>query len=156
MTHMVYLLTTSILLTVLGMTVKADESYWETDFMKARESAGKKNKPILAVFSGSDWCGWCIKLDNEVLGRKEFLDYVNEHFVLLMVDFPAHKSQSEPTKIQNQLLMKRYNIQGLPMVLILDAEGRIEAATGYRHGGAEKYIEYLKSLLEDIKVGQSA
>ena len=121
---------------------------WLTDFEKAKEEAAARNVPILADFSGSDWCGWCIRLDNEVFSKSEFKAYAKENVVLFLADFPNSKPQSAEIKAQNEALSKRYGIRGFPTVLLLDADGNVLERTGYKAGGASAYVEHLKSLLK--------
>ena len=124
----------------------AEESAWLTDFEQAKKEAVKRDVPILVNFSGSDWCGWCIKLDKEVLSKKEFLAYAKENLVLFVADFPSKKELPEATVKQNKALQKKYKIQGFPTVLILDAEGKVTGKTGYRKGGPAEYVKHLKEL----------
>ncbi len=120
---------------------------WLTDFDKAKEVAKKKNLPILADFTGSDWCGWCIKLDKEVFAKKEFLKYAEKNLVLLLVDFPRKKAQAGAVKKRNQELAEKYNVRGFPTVLLLDSEGKVLARTGYQKGGAGAYVKHVKKLV---------
>ncbi len=121
---------------------------WPTDFEKAKEEAAARNVPILADFSGSDWCGWCIRLDNEVFSKPEFKAYAKENVVLFLADFPNSKPQSAEIKAQNETLSKCYGIRGFPTVLLLDADGNVLGRTGYKAGGAATYVEHIKSLLK--------
>ena len=79
---------------------------WTTDFEKAKVTAKEKNVPILADFSGSDWCGWCIKLDKEVFSQKEFKAYAAENVVLFLADFPNRKKMDPEVVKQNEKLAK--------------------------------------------------
>ncbi len=121
---------------------------WLTDFNKAKKEAAEKKLPILADFSGSDWCGWCIKLDKEVFSQAEFKAFAKDQVVLFLADYPRAKEQSAEVKSQNEQLSKEYAVQGFPTVLILDAEGKVIARTGYRKGGAGAYVQHLKDLLK--------
>ncbi len=121
---------------------------WLTDFEEAKNHAAVRNVPILIDFSGSDWCGWCIRLDNEVFSQSEFKAYAKENLVLFLADFPSQKAQSEAVKKQNEKLSERYGPRGFPTVLLVDAEGRELGRTGYQPGGAAAYVEHLKSLLK--------
>ena len=121
---------------------------WITDFELAKKAAAEKNVPILADFSGSDWCGWCIKLDKEVFSQKEFQDYAKDGLILFLADFPRSKPQSDELKKQDKGLAERYGIQGFPTVLLLNAKGEVTAETGYQPGGAKKYVEHIKDLLK--------
>ena len=126
----------------------ADEASWLTDFAKAQKAAAEKNLPILVDFSGSDWCGWCIKLEKEVLSQKEFQDFAKDSVILFVADFPRQKKQSDEVKKQNDALAKKYGIEGFPTVLLLGADGKELARTGYQPGGAVAYVEHLKGLLK--------
>ena len=121
---------------------------WLTDFDAAKKMAAEKQLPILADFSGSDWCGWCIKLDKEVFEKQAFKTYAASNLVLFVADFPRHKAIPEALQKQNEALSKQYNIEGFPSVLLLDATGRVLAKTGYEPGGAEKYVASLQALLK--------
>ena len=120
---------------------------WLTSFDAAKKAAVEQERPILADFSGSDWCGWCIRLDNEVFSKSEFQQYAKGNLVLFLADFPARKKQSDEVKEQNNELREKYGIMGFPTVLLLDAEGKVLGRTGYRPGGPEPYVEHLKSLV---------
>jgi len=119
---------------------------WLTNFQQAKKEAKEKNLLILADFSGSDWCGWCIKLDDEVFSTKKFLDYAKDNFVLLLVDFPRSNDMDAATKERNSELAQKYNVQGFPTVLILDADGKVLKQTGYVAGGADAYIKHLNEI----------
>ncbi|TAN37285.1 MAG: thioredoxin family protein [Verrucomicrobia bacterium] len=136
-------------LILLGATsLRAGEGNWLTDFTKAKAEAATRKVPILADFSGSDWCGWCMKLDREVFTQPEFQAYAKEHLVLFLADFPSHKPQTDAVKKQNQMLAEHYGIQGYPTVLLLDATGKILGRTGYQPDGAAAYVKHLQSLLK--------
>lgn len=135
---------------------KSGEVEWLTDFEKAKETAAEKNRPILADFSGSDWCGWCIKLKKEVFSKKEFKQFAEKELVLLLVDFPQNKEQSAEVKQQNQKMAQKYGVQGFPTILLLDSDGKEIERTGYKRGGAEKYVEHLKELLESYEPSEKS
>jgi len=120
---------------------------WLTDFEQARKAAAKRGVPILADFSGSDWCGWCIKLDKEVLSQEEFKAFAKENLVLFVADFPQRKQQPEEVAAQNKELAARYGVRGFPTVLLIDAKGKEIARTGYRAGGAKAYVKHLAELI---------
>jgi protein disulfide-isomerase len=134
---------------VAGLVAMAGEGgAWLTDFEAAKRQAAELNRPILADFSGSDWCGWCIKLDKEVFSKKAFQDYAGTNLVLFLADYPARKPQTDAMKAQNKALAAKYGIEGYPTVLLLDAKGAELARTGYQPGGPEAYVEHLKGLLK--------
>jgi thioredoxin-related protein len=120
---------------------------WSSDFAAAKKEAAGSKKDLLVDFTGSDWCGWCIKLNDEVFKHDAFKTGVKDSFVLVEVDFPKDKSKlSEETQKQNKELGEKYAIQGYPSILLCDAEGKPFAATGYQEGGPEKYVAHLKEL----------
>lgn len=145
-------LVAGLILTVgLNVFGQKTEDLWLTDFETAKKTAADKKLPILADFSGSDWCGWCIKLDKEVFSQKEFKEFAKENLVLFLADFPRKKKQDEIIKKQNADLSKKYAIEGFPTVLLMDAEGKVFARTGYERGGAAAYVQHLKKLIAGWK-----
>lgn len=129
-----------------------DHAGWMTDFEKAKALAKEKNVPILIDFSGSDWCGWCIKLDMEVFSQQAFLDYAKDNLVLVLADFPTDKSkQSTELQARNEKLAMEFRVEGFPSVYLLNAEGEPLAKTGYEPGGPEAYIANIKKLLAEAK-----
>lgn len=143
----------AVLVLLAGTTTWAGEA-WGTDFEAAKKQAAETGRPIIADFSGSDWCGWCIKLDKEVFSKGEFAAYAKDNLILFLADFPARKAQPAAVKEQNIKLAEEYQIAGYPTVLLLDAKGKVIAKTGYQPGGAEKYVTHLKSLLEEKNENQ--
>lgn len=142
------LLTISTMLAVAGLGL-AGEATWLHDFDAAKKQAKAENKPIFINFTGSDWCGWCIRIEKEIFSKKEFQDYAKDHLVLMEVDFPKKKKQSAEVKAQNKKLDKEFKIEGYPTLFLLNAEGKKESEDiGYREGGAEAYVKHLKSLLK--------
>ncbi len=141
--------TTSLIVALfLGLFASAfADDGWMTDFDAAKAKAAEENKPMLLDFTGSDWCGWCVKLDKEVFSQKAFQDYADGALILVQLDFPRSKSQSDELKAQNEALLKQYEVQGFPTVLILSPEGKLVGTTGYQPGGAEAYVEQLKDIV---------
>jgi protein disulfide-isomerase len=123
------------------------EAVWLTDFEEAKKLAKKEKKAIFIDFSGSDWCHWCVKLDNEVFAKSEFVKYASENLVLFLADFPRANQQSAKVKNQNQLLMKKYGVRGFPTIVILNSDGEKVSQMSYQPGGAAKYVESIKSNL---------
>ena len=130
-----------------GQTASSDGLDWENNLEQAITQAKKENKAVLVNFTGSDWCIWCKRLSTEVFQQKEFKDYANKSLVLVMLDFPRDNQQTPETKNYNNGLAMKYGIQGFPTILIFNNQGKLVAQTGYQPGGAEKYIEHIKSYL---------
>ena len=121
---------------------------WVDDFKAAKVEAETEGKHILVNFTGSDWCGWCIKLDEEVFSKPAFEDYAARKLVLVKVDFPRRHKQPEALKKQNEKLAEYYGIHGFPTILLLAPDGSLVDRTGYRDGGAEAYVEHIKEMLD--------
>jgi protein disulfide-isomerase len=124
---------------------------WETDFAKASNNAAQAGQYMLLDFCGSDWCGWCMKLDEEVFSKQEFKDYAGKNLVCVQVDFPRQTSQSAALKQQNEQLANKYNIEGYPTVVLLSPKGELAGTTGYQEGGAKSYVEHLKKIIADYE-----
>jgi thioredoxin-related protein len=121
------------------------ENNWETDLKKAQEQAKANNKLVLLDFTGSDWCGYCMQLDREILSRPAFRDYANKNLVLVEIDFPRRKSQSVNLRKQNQQLAEEYRIQGFPTIIVLNGSGRkVWRYDGYFPGGPDAFIAELE------------
>lgn len=119
---------------------------WTHDFAGAQQSAETESKDMLLDFTGSDWCGWCIKLNEEVFSHDEFKEYAAENLILVELDYPRAVPQSDEIKAQNAELKDKYQIRGYPTIFLTDAEGRPYAQTGYKAGGPEAYVEHLEEL----------
>ncbi|MDQ2824463.1 MAG: thioredoxin family protein [Verrucomicrobiota bacterium] len=119
---------------------------WETDFKKAQQEAKAGNKLLLVDFTGSDWCGWCIRLEREVFSKPQFRDYANKNLVLLEIDFPRTKEQSVALKKQNEELAGEYQVQGFPTIIVLNGEGKKVGELGYMEGGVSAFIAELEKL----------
>ncbi|MHC4777279.1 MAG: thioredoxin family protein [Planctomycetota bacterium] len=124
------------------------ETPWITDFEEAKAAAKAAGKDLLVNFSGSDWCGWCIKLDKEVFSQAEFLSAAKKNFILCNLDFPRKKA--DPHKEKNSKISQAYGVGGFPTVILLDPQGRIYGRTGYEKGGAASYITHLGTFRDRI------
>lgn len=132
-----------VLLASLPSLFAADA--WLTDLEAAKKQAAAEKKDILVDFTGSDWCGWCIRLKKEVFDQPEFAE-ASKKFVLVELDFPRGKKQSPELKAKNEALSKQFAIAGFPTILLLDAQGQVYAQTGYQEGGAKQYLAHLGTL----------
>ena len=101
---------------------------WETDFENAKKKAETEHKLILLNFSGSDWCGPCIRLHNEIFGNASFKNFAENNLVLINADFPRLKKNklSKDQQKKNDKLADKYNPEGIfPYTVLLDAEGKV-------------------------------
>lgn len=126
---------------------------WTEDFSAAKKSAKENHKDLLIDFTGSDWCGYCMMLDAQVFKKDEFSKVVPENFVLVKIDSPQDPSkQSAAIQAQNANLSRLYSIEGLPTVLLADAEGRPYASTGYKEEFADNGAGWVGHLMSLRKV----
>ncbi|MGB6222950.1 thioredoxin family protein [Haloferula sp.] len=129
-------------------TAYAGGEGWTSDFEAAKKQAAAEKKDLLLDFTGSDWCGWCIKLNKEVFQEDVFKTGVKDTLVLVELDFPSDKSKlSKETQAQNAKLGKEFNIRGYPTIMLCDATGKPFAKTGYKSGGPENYLTHLNELI---------
>ena len=129
---------------ILAGNVQAADATWSTNYEKALAQAKAENKAVLLDFTGSDWCGWCIKMVKDTLSQREFIDYAAKNLVLVEVDFPNKKEVPAETKKQNEELQKKFEVKGFPTFLLLDKEGKeIGRQRGYLAGGPAAFIAKL-------------
>ena len=145
----------TLLLVVGSFAVEAQELVWQTDINKAMEISKKTKKPLFLFFTGSDWCGWCIRLQKEVLNTPEFAAWSNKNVVLVELDFPRRTPQTDELKKQNNELQQVFGIQGYPTVWFANAnnkEGKVNfeqlGRTGYVAGGPMAWIEGANQILK--------
>jgi thioredoxin-related protein len=125
--------------------------HWSTSIEEAKDKATAENKTIVLVFSGSDWCAPCIKLDKNVWQSEEFKAYAAEKLVLVRADFPKKKANVLPEALQNanKALAEKYNQEGyFPLVVVLNAQGKVIAKKGYENQNAAKYVAELQALIK--------
>lgn len=133
---------------LLPVLAHASELTWLTDLEKAQVAAKAENKRVLVNFTGSDWCGFCIKLHKEVFDTKEFADYAKKNLVLVEVDFPQKKKLPPAQQKANDALNSKYKVEGFPTILVLGADGKtLGREVGYGPGtGPKNYINKLDSM----------
>jgi thioredoxin-related protein len=135
-----------LLVTLALLRVSAAQLDWMTDLPRAQAKAKEEKKMVMLDFTGSDWCGWCIKLNREVFSQPEFAAYAKKNLVLVEVDFPRKKQQSAEQKKANLALQKKYNIDGYPTVVVLNSEGKKIGELGYMPGGPNVFIAQLEKV----------
>ncbi|HJS01400.1 MAG TPA: thioredoxin family protein [Flavobacterium sp.] len=137
------------------VSTQAQELKWHTDVKEAIAIGNKENKPLLLFFTGSDWCGWCIRLQKEVLTTPEFTKWANEKVILVELDYPRKSSQSAEVKQRNNEIQTAFGVQGYPTVYFAKAattpEGRVNfqglGKTGYVPGGPVAWLEVANGIL---------
>ena len=143
-----HLLRAGLLALVTLTPAFADREGWTSDLAAAKKQATAEKKDLLLDFTGSDWCGWCIKLDKEVFQQAAFATGVKDKLVLVELDYPKDKSKlSDATQAQNEKLRGEFKIKGYPTILLCDASGKPYGQIGYEPDGPEKYVAHLNSLM---------
>jgi protein disulfide-isomerase len=145
----------TVLLIMGSFAIQAQELKWETDINKAIAVSNKSKKPLLLFFTGSDWCGWCIRLQKEVLKTPEFETWAKKNVVLVELDFPRRTPQSEEIKAQNNGMQQAFGVQGYPTVYFATAKikgGRPSftgiGSTGYVPGGPAAFLSVADGILK--------
>ncbi len=132
---------------VLLQATAANAGVWTDNHDQAMKDARELSRFVLLDFTGSDWCGWCKKLDADVFSQNAFQAYAQQNLICVTIDFPRQRSLPFATKRQNEQLMKRFGVRGFPTIILLDPNGKKVANTGYRPGSAESYVLHLRSLI---------
>ncbi|WP_116105280.1 thioredoxin family protein [Lewinella sp. IMCC34191] len=134
----------------LLLSFAASAQQWATDYDDALQTAAEENKEVVLVFSGSDWCAPCIKLDRDIWQDASFQEKAAEEFVFYRADFPRKKENqlSDELTEKNAQLAERYNQRGaFPLVVVLDPKGEVLGQTGYKKLSPTEYLEILESFV---------
>ncbi|QEM10633.1 MULTISPECIES: thioredoxin family protein [Mucilaginibacter] len=123
---------------------------WLGDFSAAKNQATQQHKRILINFSGSDWCGPCIRLRSEILETETFEAYAKDHLVLVRADFPRQK-KNQPSNEQvklNEALADKYNAEGkFPYTLLVDETGKVlKTWDGFPNETPEQFVDDLSAV----------
>lgn len=121
---------------------------WYTNYNQAVQEAQRTRLPIILFFTGSDWCGWCKKMQQEIFSSPEFVQSAGNSFIFVEVDFPMNKQLPPEITQQNTQLKQKYGVTGYPTLVILDYNQNFVAESGYRAGGGRAYADYLRQLLQ--------
>lgn len=124
--------------------LQAADLKWLTSVPDASAQAKKESKLVFLNFTGSDWCSWCKKLDEEVFSKSEFADYAKKNVVLVEVDFPISKKLDPALVTANDALKDKYKINGFPTLIVLKPDGTVVwKQEGYLEGGPKAVIAKL-------------
>lgn len=143
---------------IAGYSANAQELTWHNDLSKASELAIKSKKPLLLFFTGSDWCGWCMRLQKEVLTTPDFAKWAKDNVVLVELDFPRRKQLPDDIRKQNADMEQLFGIRGYPTVWFVtptNKDGKVNfdrlGSTGYVAGGPSKWLEGANAILANKK-----
>ena len=145
----------TLLLVIGSYAVEAQELVWNNNLNKAMEISKKTKKPLLLFFTGSDWCGWCIRLQTEVFKKPEFVTWAKDNVVLVELDFPRRTALSAELTAQNNELQQFFAVQGYPTVWFVNAtsvDGKVNfdklGSTGYLAGGPSAWLNVANGIIK--------
>ena len=140
-----FLATASCTLAILSSaTLLAAKPGWIENFDEAQKLALSQKKHVLVDFTGSDWCGYCIRLDRDVFAKPDFKEFGEKNLILLEVDFPKGKPQPPELVKQNESLGRKFRVEGYPTLVLLNPEGK-EVKRWV--GGGETFFAELKAAV---------
>jgi thioredoxin-related protein len=125
----------------------ASATTWLDDLEIAAQRARVMDRPLLINFTGSDWCSWCMRLDQEVFSSPEFTRFAEEHLVCVRLDYPRRRTLTARVAEQNTRAAQRYRVDRFPTIILVGQAGQEIARTGYRPGGPAMYRDHLLELL---------
>ena len=144
------------LLIVGSRAVEAQALVWNNNLDKAMEISQKTKKPLMLFFTGSDWCGWCKRLQSEVFTKPEFATWAKDNVVLVEIDFPRRTPLTPELQEQNNQLQQFFGVQGYPTVWFVNAsnnDGKISftklGSTGYVAGGPTAWLDGANRILKN-------
>ncbi|MGV3664311.1 MAG: thioredoxin family protein [Prosthecobacter sp.] len=139
---MKHILATFLTLSILSLTAAAESKRgWDDNYAQALSEAKQENKDVLLNFTGSDWCIFCIKLDQNVFSKADFQRLAKASLKLVELDFPQDKALSREVQQQNDRLQSQFNVQGFPTLILVDPQGREQA----------RWEGYNPDLVDDLK-----
>lgn len=145
-----------VALMIVGAQAQAQENNldWKTNLVEAVDKSIETEKPLLLFFTGSDWCGWCKRLQAEAFHQPEFEKWANENVVLMELDYPRRTAQPEELKQQNMNIQRMFGVRGYPTIWFVNPSkngAEINFAkigsVGYVRGGAEAWIGEANKIL---------
>ena len=127
---------------------------WRTDLPPALTQAAAEKKLVLMDFTGSDWCVWCKKLEADSLTQPEFATYAATNLVLVRVDFPRAKPQTDDVKAANKALAAKFSVEGFPTLVVLKPDGTVVwRVNGYLEGGPKALITQITNAQKNNQRG---
>lgn len=132
---------------------KTTQTKWiEDDYDAALKKAKSENKHVFLVFSGSDWCGWCIKYNKEILSKRQFMQKMSQYYVLVVLDYPRTKKQPARVVARNKTILNKFGVRGYPSAFLCKPDGKPYHKTGCPENiNLKNYMEYIMSHYEANK-----
>jgi protein disulfide-isomerase len=145
------------LVSIVSANTYSQNLFWENDMNKAIHFSIQEQKPLLLFFTGSDWCGWCMRLQKEVFETPEFENWAKNNVVLVELDFPRKIQQSSKIEKQNSELQQLFGVQGYPTVWFVNPtynDGKINleklGSTGYVAGGPSSWLAGSNKIINEL------
>ena len=143
------------MLSLVSFAIEAQDVTWNTNLDKSIDLSKKLNKPLMLFFTGSDWCGWCKRLQNEVFKQPEFVAWAKDHVVAVEVDFPRATALTPELQTQNSQLQQFFGVTGYPTVWLVNANKNDDkivfdklGSTGYVAGGPSAWLDVANGILK--------
>lgn len=143
---------------IFSIAAQSQELKWYNDVSEASSLSIKTKKPLLLFFTGSDWCGWCMRLQKEVMQTPEFTKWATDNVILVELDYPRRKQLPENITQQNAQLQQMFAVNGYPTVWLVqptDKDNKINLAqlgkTGYVAGGPTEWLKGANEILKNKK-----
>jgi thiol-disulfide isomerase/thioredoxin len=141
----------TVLACFASMSEGSASDVWGTNYEAALAEAVRTGRPVLALFTGSDWCPHCKTLENNVFATARFTDWAEANVVLLMIDLPE-EGISAAERSERSRVCLRYGVRTFPSVLLLDEAGqKIAANSGYRGQSAAAWIAAMDQHVEPLR-----
>ena len=118
---------------------------WYDDFAAAKRASVKTGRPILALFTGSDWCPYCVRLKQNALDKPDFKEFAEKNLVLFYADFPDRVQLPAELSARNNALAKQFGVRGFPTTVILSPDGKVLGRIG---GYVTNYLQRIKRLIK--------
>ncbi|WP_333809833.1 thioredoxin family protein [Flavobacterium sp.] len=134
---------------ILFVTTLGFSQDWNYNFEEAKKIAAEQDKNIIIVFSGSDWCAPCIKLDKNIWQSDTFKKEAAKQWIIVRADFPRKKANELPKEQmdRNRKLADKFNPDGsFPLVVILDNNGKVLGKMGFKNVSPEEYIKMIHAF----------
>ena len=138
-----------VFLLVGAVLARPPDRNWTMDFSAAEKKAAAEKKPMFVLFTGSDWCTFCMQLDKKVLGKSAFRNYAKEKLILVYVDFPRRKLAAEQTAA-NRALAGKFKVSGYPTAILLDSAGKEVARFRGFGGDGAAYLRDLQTAVDRL------
>ncbi|MCD6181862.1 MAG: thioredoxin family protein [Candidatus Cloacimonetes bacterium] len=145
-----FILLALFILPLLAEKVEHEGLTWYTTIEEGQAQM-TEGKTLFLLFTGTDWCPWCVKLQDEILYQEEFKAYAAENLVFVKLNFLRKTQLPKAVVDYNMKQLNAYHVRGFPTVLLYNADGEKVGTTGYIQGGPQKFLRQLNEQLQDYE-----